>query len=181
MSNTTVTVHGFGEINLKGKRGLKEITLASFFPGQEYDFAQDTYKEPYENYIKKIKALFESNETVHLIITGTDIDGFFTIDSWQYGHEEKNSDVAYSMTLKEYRMPGSENVQKRQTKQAKTVTHKWKKGDTWQKLTKSKLGFSKKWKDVRKKNLTVIKKAKKKYPKKKEKEALIGYKVVIKA
>lgn len=32
MSNTTVTVHGFGEINLKGKRGLKEITLASFFP-----------------------------------------------------------------------------------------------------------------------------------------------------
>ena len=69
----------------------------------------------------------------------------------------------------------------RATKQVKTVTHKWKKGDTWQKLAKSNLGSSKNWKNVRKANLSVVKKAKKKHPKKKEKLALVGYKVVIKA
>lgn len=191
MNNTSVIVHDFGEVNLKGKRNLKEITLEAFFPGQQYDFARDSYKDPYEYYIKSIKAVFESNTTVHLIITQTDIDGFYTIESFEYGHEERNQDVAYSITLKEYREAkavsavssgGTANrVQAtRTTKQVKTVTHKWKKGDTWQKLAKSNLGSSKNWKSVRKANLSVIKKAKKKHPKKKEKLALVGYKVVIK-
>jgi hypothetical protein len=70
---------------------------------------------------------------------------------------------------------------------------KWKKGDTWQKVTKRALGKSDKWKTVKKDNAKVVSKAKKAYiskykkahngktPKKvDEKVALIGYKVVVK-
>lgn len=183
MNNTSLLVHNLGEINLKGKRGLWSITLESFFPSQKYDFAMDSYHPPYEYYIKKLKALFVANTTVHLIITKTDINMYCTIESFEYGHEERNMDVSYSLTLKEYREAEATPAgkPKRVTKEKGTGSYKWKKGDTWQKVTKMKLGSSKKWKTVRKKNAAVIKKAKKKFPKKKEKTALIGYKVTIKA
>ena len=42
--NTTVVVNSLGEINLLGKRGLKEGSLSSFFPNQVYQFAQGSYK-----------------------------------------------------------------------------------------------------------------------------------------
>ena len=47
--NTTVVVNSLGEINLLGKRGLKEGSLSSFFPNQVYDFAQGGFQ------IKKVK------------------------------------------------------------------------------------------------------------------------------
>lgn len=187
MNNTSVIIHNLGEINLKGKRALQSITLESFFPCQKYDFAQDSYHDPYDYYIKKLQKLFEDNTTVHLVITETNINGHFTIESFEYGHEEKNKDVAYSITLKEFReigstKAGSSRVEK--DKNTKSVT--WKKGDTWQKVTKSVLGSSKTYKTQKKNNKSVIDKAIKAYKKKnkvkkvKEATALIGCKVVIK-
>ncbi len=178
MNNTSVIIHNLGEINLKGKRNLKEVSLSSFFPAQKYAFAKTSYHVPY-NYVKILKKLFEKNTTVHLIITGTNINGFYTIEAFNYGHADKTNDVSYTLELKEYRETAT--TSNRHTKAASSKVHTWKKGDTWQKLTKKTLGSSKTWKSVRKRNLDVIKKAKKKYPKKKESDALIGYKVVIKA
>ena len=181
MNNTSIYVHNLGELNLKGKRGLKSITLESFFPSQEYDFARGPYHDPYDYYVYKLQNLFEKNTTVHLVITETSINGYFTIENWNYGHNEKTNDVAYSMELKEYRELGSTKVAtKRVTKEVKTTSRKWKKGDTWQKVTKAVLGSSSTWKTQQKNNKSVISKAKKKYPKKKENDALIGYTVVIK-
>lgn len=178
MNNTSVVVHNLGEINLKGKRNLKEVSLSSFFPAQKYAFAKTSYHAPY-NYVRVLKRLFERNETIHLIITGTNINGFYTIESFNYGHADKTKDVSYTLGMKEYRETAT--TSRRHTKTASSTVHTWKKGDTWQKLTKKTLGSSKEWKSVRKRNLDVIKKAKKKYPKKKEADALTGYKVVIKA
>ena len=116
-----------------------------------------------------------------MVITETSINGYFTIENLNYGHNEKTNDVAYSMELKEYRELGSTKVTtKRVTKEVKTTSRKWKKGDTWQKVTKAVLGSSSTWKTQQKNNKSVISKAKKKYPKKKENDALIGYTVVIK-
>ena len=158
----------------------------SFFPGQRYDFAQDSYHRPYGYYIKKLKKLFESNATVHLVITETDINGYFTIETFEYGQEERGNDVAYSIELKEHREIGSTRV-KRATKSTATKSVTWKKGYTWPKVTKSVLGSSKTYKTQKKNNKAVINKAikayKKKHPKVKkvnEAAALIGYKVVIK-
>ena len=99
MNNTSVIVHNLGEINLKGKRSLWTITLESFFPHQKYSFSRGAYHDPYEYYIKKLKKLFEKNTTIHLIITQTSINGFFTIESFTYGNKEKNGDVSYSLSF----------------------------------------------------------------------------------
>ncbi len=178
INNTTVTIHNLGDINLKGKRGLWGLSFSAFFPGQKYDFAKTEYHDPYEYYIKKLKNLFENNTTIHVIITETDINGYFTIEAFEYGHEEKGNDVSYSLELREYREPSASG---RVNKGASNKSHTWKKGDTWQKVTKKALGSSDKWKAVRKNNKSVRNKALKKHPKKKEKDALVGYKVVVKA
>lgn len=181
MNNTSIIVHNLGEINLKGKRSLWTITLESFFPHQKYSFSRGAYHDPYEYYIKKLKKLFEKNTTIHLIITQTSINGFFTIESFTYGNKEKNGDVSYSLSLKEFRAIKSSSVSvkkkkttkkiyggsgaagagssSRVTKTPQTGVYVWKKGDTWQKVTKKCLGSSETWKITKQRNATVIKKA----------------------
>ena len=192
-NNTSVNIQSIGEINLKGKRNLFGLSFDSFFPAQKYNFAKSKYKEPYV-YIEKIKKLMEKNTTLHVIITETDINMQCTIESFEYGEAERNGDVQYSISLKEYRefrnvdMNANKTVNKKVKKAAtkrtsKNVTsqkYKWKKGDTWHKVSKKKTGTSANYRAIRKQNTAVIKKAKKKYPKKKENDALVGFEVVIK-
>lgn len=192
-NNTSITVQNLGEINLKGKRNLYGLSFESFFPAQQYDFAQCAYEESY-SYVDKLKGLMENNTTLHLIITETDVNMQCTIESFSYGEAERNGDVNYSLSLKEYREFKNTDVStnktvnnevkkastKRTSKTVKSQKYKWKKGDTWHKVAKKKTGTSANYKAIRKQNTDVIKKAKKKYPKKKEKDALVGYKVVIK-
>lgn len=179
-NNQSVMIHNLGEVNLKGKRGLYSIGIESFFPHEKMLFQNGKYYEPYDYYIKNLRKLYEKNSTVHLIITGTDISMFCTIENFSYGEEDKSGDVKYSLTLKEFREDYMSSKSKRPIKESETKAVEWKKGDTWQKLTKTVIGSSKEWKKVRKNNSLVIKKAMKKTGKK-EKIALIGYKVVIKA
>lgn len=183
-NDTVVTIHNLGDINLKGKRGLYGLSFESFFPAQEYDFEHGTHHDPYDYYVANLKSLFENNTTVHVIITETNINGFFTIESFTYGQSEKTKDVDYSLSFREYRSISSTSngtsKRGRANKGVSTKTVTWKKGDTWQKVTKKVLGSSKTYKKQKKNNKAVIKKAKKKHPKKKEALALVGYKVVIK-
>lgn len=183
MNNTSLYIHNLGEINLKGKRGLYSIGLESFFPAQKYDFCRCTPKKAYDYYITKLRKLYENNTTLHLIITDTEVNLYCTISDFAYGEEERNGDVKYSITFTEYREITSTRVSTKKS----TGSYTWKKGDTWSKVVKKKLGSSKTWKAVRKSNASVINKAKKAYKKKyskvktvKEVTALIGYKVVIK-
>ena len=176
-NNQSVYVHNLGEINLKGKRGLYSITLESFFPSRKYDFSHGTYHDPYDYYCKKLTKLYESNKTIHLIITETDINMFCTIESFSHGEADRSGDVKYRLTLKEYR---EVMASKRMSTKKKETSYVWKKGDTWPKVVKKQLGSSSTWKQVRKANSSVINKAKRKNPKTKESVALAGYKVVIK-
>lgn len=176
-NNQSVYVHNLGEVSLKGKRGLYGITLESFFPGQKYSFQHGAYHDPYKYYCTKLRRLFRKNETIHLIITDTNINMFCTIESFAYGEADQSGDVSYTLALKEYRMHGTA---KRISTKKKEATYTWKKGDTWSKVVKRHMGSSDTWKKVRAANQNVIRKAKKNAPKKKEVDALIGYKVVIK-
>ncbi len=186
MNNTSVTVHNLGEINLKGKRGLYSVAIESFFPSQTYEFEKASYRDPYEYYIPTITDIYENNTTVHLIITETDINGFYEIESWSHGPKEQGRDISYSIGFKEHRentaasAGGSKRIIKA-IKQNSVYSHKWRKGDTWQKVTKMYLGSSKSWKTQKTNNKKTINKAKKKHPKQKTAKALVGYKVVIKA
>lgn len=189
--NTSLYVHNLGEINLKGKRGLYEVSISSFFPAQYYNFCKVKPKDPYDYYVKKLKRLYERNETVHLIITKTNINMYCTIESFSWGEKDRSGDVYYTISFKEYR---AVKATSRNSKGSSSKSVTWKKGDTWQKLTKAALGSSSKWKTVKSANSAVISKAKKAYIKAYKKShknkapakvpeatALIGYKVVIKA
>lgn len=186
MNNTSLYVHNKGEVNLKGKRNLKTVSWSSFFPGKEkYDFQHGDFHDPYDYYCKKLKDLEEKNETVHLIVTDTDINFYCTIDQFDHGPQEKVADVGYTISFKEHREVNrlTKNKKKPSTKpqkKKKAWTGKWKKGDTWHALCKKHLGSSSEWKTKRKDNTSVIHKAKKAHPKKKETVALIGYTVTIK-
>ena len=175
--NQSLNIHNRGEINLKGKRALKTISFSSFFPCQNYQFCRCKPKAPYDYYCKTLEKLMIDNITVHLIITGTDINFFATIESFAHGESERVRDVTYSIEFKEYVDVKTKTT--RLTKSKKTGGYKWKKGDTWPKVCKKQLGTSKNYKKIRKNNMSVIKKAKKKHPKKKEKNALIGYTVML--
>lgn len=176
-NNQSVYVHNLGEMTLKGKRGLYSITLESFFPAQKYSFQHGDFHDPYDYYCARLNKLFKRNETVHLIITDTDINMFCTIESFTHGESDQSGDVSYTIELKEYR---EVEAAKRISTKKKEASYTWKKGDTWSKVVKKHVGSSSTWKKVRAANQSVISKAKKKAPKKKEADALVGYKVVIK-
>lgn len=175
--DTRVEIPNLGEIILKGKRGLYGITLKSFFPAQKYSFQHGKFYDPYKYYVKRIRKLVEKNTTVHLIMTETDINMYCLIDGFTYGEADGTGDVEYEIPLTEYRM---DDAVKRISTKKKQAVYTWKKGDTWPKVVKKHTGSSSTWKKIRTANQTVISKAKKKAPNKKETDALIGYKVVIK-
>lgn len=186
MNNTSIYIHNKGEANLKGKRSLKSVSWSSFFPAQNYRFCKVTPQNPYDYYCKKLKKLMEDNTTVHLIVTDTDINMYCTITQFDHGPGDRTHDVTYTITFQEYRWI---NGKKRPTKSARERTVKWRKGNTWHKLAKKYLGDSGKWWLLRQKNASVIHKAQKKqrdlkkknksYKRKKECDALIGFKVLI--
>lgn len=196
--NTSVVIHGFGEINLKGNRGLYSVSVSSFFPSEHYDFCKCTPKKPSE-YVEIFEKLFEDNETVHLIMTTTPVNFYCTISDFAYSKNDGTGDINFTMKFTEYRenkikkkskygtakLYGSECFS-RVTKKVKTHSYKWKKGDTWLKVSKKETGTANYTNTLRIQNKKVIEKAKKAYIKKhkvktvKDSVALVGYKVVIK-
>ena len=192
--NTSVVIHGFGEMNLKGNRGLYSVSVSSFFPAEHYDFCKCTPKKPSE-YIKIFEKLFEDNETVHLIMTTTPVNFYCTISDFAYSKNDGTGDINFTMKFTEYREnkikkkskhSSAKETTSRVTKKVKTHSYKWKKGDTWQKVSKKETGTVNYKNKLRIQNKKVIEKAKKAYIKKhkvktvKDSVALVGYKVVIK-
>jgi hypothetical protein len=192
--NTSVTIHDFGELNLKGKRALKKVSWSCFFPHEKYDFSRTKFEDPITFYVFKLTNLLEKNTTVHVMI-GEKLNLYGTIESFTWGEDEGTGDVNYSISIKEDRVAqetaeaeadGAMNAAGDVPGGAAKISYKWKKGDTWKNVCKAKLGdnSAKVWKKNQKDNKKVITKAKKAYKKKhkkagKEAVALIGYKVVL--
>ena len=102
-NNVTVNVITKGEVTLKGKRGLQEISFSSFFP-KRYDSAYCSVrnlKSPTE-YVRTIEKM-KREGTVKLIITGTPINYRVTIESFEWGENDGTGDISYTLTFKEYR------------------------------------------------------------------------------
>lgn len=193
--NTTVVIHDFGEINLKGDRGLYSISLSSFFPSEHNYFCKCKPKTP-SKYIKIFKELFEKNETVQLIITTTPINFFCTISDFAYSKNDGTGDINYTMKFIEYRECKNKNTKSKTTKArptkkkkggSKKYTYRWKKGDMWAKVAKKETGSSKNAAYLKKINKKYIQAAKKKYCKThnvktvKDSIALVGHDVLINA
>lgn len=87
-----------GDIKLIGMRGLKSLTLSSFFPSKDYPFLRDrTYKG--WQYVKMIESWIDRRVPIRLIITNTDINMPVTIESFEYGPQDGSGDIYYSLQL----------------------------------------------------------------------------------
>lgn len=110
--NTTVDINSLGEMNMLGKRGLKTLTLKSFFPAQYYGFEQIYPQEdPYAS-IDRLEAMATSGQPCRISISGTSISMPCTIQNLSYGEKDGTGDIYFTVDLKEYRyfLPSAEDA-----------------------------------------------------------------------
>lgn len=171
-NNVVVNINNVGEANLPGKKALRELSLSSFFPAQDYSFLVcDRKEDPYE-YITWLRDRKNAGTILRVIITGADINFTCLIESLKYGEDDASGDVNFTIDLKEYVTlvkAESKNKTARITK-AKPKTYTVKSGDTLKKIAKKYLGSASKSKQLYKKNKKVIEDAFKKWKQKKNKK-----------
>lgn len=101
--NQTININAIGEINLIGKTGLRELSLSSFFPAQNYYFNE--YNNPPKplEFVNKLDKWRESGDPVRVIITGTPVNQEMSIESFEPMERDGTGDVYYTLELKEYK------------------------------------------------------------------------------
>ena len=99
--NTSVTVCNLGEVTLRGKRKLQQISFSSFFP-RHYDsvYCDVRSKSPI-TMVKKVEKMKRAG-SVKLIITGI-LSMKVTIESFEWGENDGTGDISYTLSMKEYR------------------------------------------------------------------------------
>ena len=100
--NTVVNVIQLGDINLMGKTGLREITLASFFPAKDYNFSNNSSRKEPLTYVEQLETWRKSGSPIRVIITGV-LNMEATIESFSYGEQDATGDIYYTLYIKEYK------------------------------------------------------------------------------
>jgi len=108
--NEVVTVVNAGEYLMKGKTGLKSISLSSFFPAQNYNFAH--YGGNPWGAVDTIEEWRARNEIIEFSISGTSVEFKCLISSFSISEKDGSGDVYYSIALTEYREIGKDPVKK---------------------------------------------------------------------
>ena len=168
-NNTQVIVNSLGEINLVGKRKLKNISFSSFFPKQKYNFCQYTsFPSPKES-VKVIESM-KNNGVLRLTMTGTPVNMECTIESFTWGENDATKDIYFTLEFKEYRHTKVKTKSKKEelpkavtpeaterpTKEVKSTTYTVKGGDNLSKIAKNITGNSANWKAIYEQNKGVI-------------------------
>lgn len=100
--NTVVNIIQLGDINLMGKTGLREITLASFFPAKDYNFSNNSSRKEPLTYVERLETWRKSGSPIRVIITGV-LNMEATIESFSYGEQDATGDIYYTLYIKEYK------------------------------------------------------------------------------
>lgn len=161
--HTTIRTNNFGELTLLGKRNSQTLEISSFFPGQNYPFARYKKDRAAYWYPKKINSW--NSKIIRVLITSTNFNKLCTITSWNYGEPDGSGDIAYTLSLREYRKPTYEKVEK-----VVSTVYTVKKGDTLKSISKKLVGKSNYDQEIYRQNKTVIEKAAKKNKKKSSKK-----------
>lgn len=158
--NTRININEIGNINLIGKSDLKELTLESFFPAQEYYFVEyKGFSSPY-SCVEMIEGWRNSGKPIRLIITNTHINLAMAIESFSYGERDGSGDVYYSLGLAEYKFIGvkerseSRGYIQNHKREAKKIPKEYtvKSGDTLWSIAKRLTGNGGNYKELVKKN-----------------------------
>lgn len=100
--NTKVNILNVGEINLKGKCGLTNISFSSFFPSEKSPHRKRADRNA-EEYVSLIKKWKNSDRPIRVIITTDDINLPMLIDNFSETITEGLQDIKYTINLSEYR------------------------------------------------------------------------------
>ena len=100
--NTVVNVIQMGDVNLKGKTGLRDVSLSSFFPSRDYNFSNNSGRKDPEDYVDTIEEWKGADEPIRIIITGM-LNMECTIESFTHTEQDATRDVYYTLNLREYR------------------------------------------------------------------------------
>jgi hypothetical protein len=92
-----------GELKTIGTKGLKTLSLSSFFPSKDYPFLKDRTYKGFE-YVDIIERWRSSGLPMRLMVTETNINMPITIDEFEAGIKDASKDVVYIMTISEFRM-----------------------------------------------------------------------------
>lgn len=104
MNNQSVNIQGLGELVIMQDPSAVIISFSSYFPVQAFPGVQFTNLESPINLIEKISNWKKADRPVQFMITGTNINGYFTIEHFQW-HEAGGDPgtIQYSVVLKEYK------------------------------------------------------------------------------
>lgn len=107
-NNETFTTISQGDLNLIGDKGLKTLSIETFFPNKEYSFAKSKSMKG-NDFIESILSWIDRKVPIRIVITNKEgrevINLPVAIDSFNYGYD-KAGDVIYSLTLREFRFMG---------------------------------------------------------------------------
>lgn len=175
-NNVVVNITSLGDANLPGKKSLRELTLSSFFPNQDYGFLVCKRKKNPYDYISWLRKRKNNGTIMRVVITGADINFTCLIGKLEYGEDDASGDVNFTIELKEYVTLKSSNSKSssssgtKRLSKSKPKTYTVKKGDTLKKIAKKYLGSGSKSKSLYKKNEKVIENAFKKWKKAQKKK-----------
>lgn len=168
-NNTQVVVNSLGEINLVGKRKLKNVSFSSFFPKRKYYFCQYTsFPTPKES-VKIIEEM-KNKGVLRLTMTGTPVNMECTIETFTYGENDGTKDINFTLEFKEYRHTKVKTKKKKEVlpktvtpeaterpaKEVNSTTYTVKGGDNLSKIAKNLTGNSANWKAIYEQNKGVI-------------------------
>jgi len=168
-NNTPININALGEINLLGKRNLKTVSLASFFPKQNYYFCQYSgFPSPMES-VKIIEEM-KNKGVLRLTMTGTPVNMECTIESFAWGENDGTKDINFTIEFKEYRKVKVTADNKRETvakkitpaatsraaKAVESTMYTVVKGDTLCKIAKKTTGNSANWQAIYNQNKNSI-------------------------
>ncbi|PIJ97858.1 hypothetical protein [Lysinibacillus sphaericus] len=102
LNHETYTTINQGDIKLIGQRGLKSLTIDSFFPSKVYPFSRNNKYFGWE-YYEIIQSWIDRRVPIRLIISNTPINIPVVIDNFEAGVKDGSGDVYYSLALSEFK------------------------------------------------------------------------------
>lgn len=99
----TVETARHGDLNVIGKKGLRNISFSSFFPSKQnkYSFTKDNSTDAY-GYVKTINNWMSKGYTVRLLIPNF-LNVEFAINSFEYGVQDGSGDFYYTIEMSEFK------------------------------------------------------------------------------
>ncbi|MBP0725531.1 LysM peptidoglycan-binding domain-containing protein [Bacillus sp. RG28] len=155
----TVNLNEIGDFPIKADRKPISISITSILPSQDYYFCQyRPVPKPYDC-VSKIEKWKESNYPIQLLVTETNINRLFLIESFEYGERAGSRDVEFTLNLIEFRYitkpsnVSSSTTKKRNSQPRKTSkSYTVKSGDTLFVIARKVYGDGSKWRSLASKN-----------------------------